>query len=57
MKLKKLRVYGAINNLLTLTKYQGYEPSANTGDPIGGGIDYGFYPLAKTFMLGLNVNF
>lgn len=57
MKLKKLRVYGAVNNLLTLTKYRGFEPSANTGDPIGGGIDYGFYPLAKTFMLGLNVNF
>jgi hypothetical protein len=57
MKLKKLRVYASANNLLTLTRYQGFDPGASTGQPIGGGIDYGFYPLPKTFMLGLNVNF
>lgn len=57
MKLKKLRVYASANNLLTLTRYQGFDPGASSGQPIGGGIDYGFYPLPKTFMLGLNVNF
>jgi len=41
-KLTKLRVYVSANNLFTLTEYQGYDPTASTGEPIGGGIDYAF---------------
>jgi TonB-linked SusC/RagA family outer membrane protein len=57
VKLTKFRFYGSITNLFTLTKYKGYDPSASSGAPIGGGIDNGFYPLPRIFMLGLNVNF
>jgi TonB-linked SusC/RagA family outer membrane protein len=53
----KLRVYTSVNNLHTFTKYSGYDPSASSGDPIGGGIDRGFYPIATTYMLGLNLSF
>jgi TonB-linked SusC/RagA family outer membrane protein len=53
----KLRVYTSVNNLHTFTNYSGYDPSANSGAPIGGGIDRGFYPVAKTYMLGLNLSF
>ena len=52
---KSLRVYLSANNLLTLTNYRGYDPTISNGSPIGQGIDYGFYPNAKTFMLGLNL--
>ncbi len=52
---EKIRIYVAANNLLTLTKYKGFDPGASSGDPIGGGIDYGFYPVPRTYMLGLNV--
>jgi TonB-linked SusC/RagA family outer membrane protein len=55
--INKLRVYTSVNNLCTFTKYRGYDPSASNGSPIGGGIDYGFYPTPRTFILGLNVNF
>lgn len=51
--LQQLRVYVGANNLVTFTKYQGYDPE------IGGssyGIDRGYYPQAKTFMAGINVN-
>lgn len=53
----KLRIYVSASNLFTLTKYRGYDPTASAGAPIGAGIDQGFYPSPKTFLLGLNVNF
>lgn len=53
----KLRIYTSVNNVYTFTKYKGFDPAANSGNPISGGIDYGFYPTPKTYMLGLNVNF
>jgi len=53
----KARIYTAVNNLYTFTKYRGYDPGASNGAPIGGGIDYGFYPIPRTFILGANINF
>ena len=59
----KFRVYASGNNLFTFTKYRGYDPSAigggtdGRGEPIGSGIDKGFYPVAKTYLLGMNLNF
>ncbi|WP_027879809.1 SusC/RagA family TonB-linked outer membrane protein [Mesoflavibacter zeaxanthinifaciens] len=53
----KIRLYTAVNNLYTFTKYKGYDPGASNGAPIGGGIDYGFYPIPRTYILGLNLNF
>ena len=50
----KVRVYLMAENLLTFTKYTGYDPE------IGGGvmsIDRGVYPQARTYMLGLNFSF
>lgn len=55
--LTKLRLYAGVNNLYTFTKYKGYDPGASNGAPIGGGIDYGFYPIPRTYMVGLNINF
>ncbi|PKH67412.1 SusC/RagA family protein [Flavobacterium sp. ALD4] len=53
----KLRLYMGVNNLYTFTKYKGYDPGASNGNPIGGGIDDGFYPIPRTYLLGLNINF
>lgn len=50
----KLRIYLTSENLLTFTKYSGYDPE------IGGGIfgiDRGFYPQAITNQLGINLQF
>jgi len=52
--LQKTRFYLTGENLFTFTKYSGYDPE------IGGGvmgIDRGFYPQAKTVMLGVNLQF
>lgn len=53
----KFRLYVGVNNLYTFTKYRGYDPGASSGAPIGGGIDYGFYPVPRTYMVGANINF
>lgn len=62
----KFRIYTGVNNLYTFTKYNGYDPGQSNGplnqdqvshSPIGAGIDYGFYPIPRTYMLGLNINF
>lgn len=54
---KNLRVYVSVNNLFTFTRYRGYDPTASAGSPIGAGIDYGFYPVPRTYMLGFNAKF
>jgi hypothetical protein len=58
--LSSLRVYALGQNVLTLTNYSGMDPDL-AGDPGWGvtdmGIDWGSYPTARTFLLGVNVNF
>ena len=55
--LDKLRFYVSANNVFTFTEYKGYDPSASSGAPIGGGIDDGFYPVPRTYLLGVNLKF
>jgi hypothetical protein len=57
IKATKVRAYFSVNNLFTFTKYKGFDPDFAAGGPIGAGIDYGFYPQARTFMGGVNINF
>lgn len=54
----KLRIYISAINLLTFTKYSGYDPEAlaDTGRG-GGGATFYSAPPARTFTFGLNVNF
>lgn len=53
--ISSVKLYAKVDNAFTFTEYSGYDPTASTGAPIGGGIDLGFYPLPRTFTLGLNV--
>ncbi|NQV77922.1 MAG: TonB-dependent receptor [Lutibacter sp.] len=55
--IEKLRVYLSGNNLVTITDYKGYDPSASSGDPLASGIDKGFYPVAKSYLFGINLIF
>jgi TonB-dependent starch-binding outer membrane protein SusC len=50
-KLKKTQLYISSQNLLTITKYSGMDPE------VGGGVDYGFYPQARTILAGITVDF
>ena len=55
--LSKLRVYGQVNNLVTFTNYSGFDPTVATTAPVGGGIDTGVFPVPRTVIFGVNVNF
>ncbi|WP_405269611.1 SusC/RagA family TonB-linked outer membrane protein [Cellulophaga sp. Ld12] len=55
--ISKLRLYVSASNVFTFSKYKGFDPSASSGDPIGSGFDSGFYPVPRTYLLGLNLKF
>ena len=46
-----VRFYAQISNVFTITKYSGYDPEVN------GGVDYGNYPQAQSFLFGVNISF
>ena len=56
----KLRLFVAAENLLTLTKYAGFDPEISSGDSTGAtslGVDYGVYPQSRTITVGFNLGF
>lgn len=59
--LENVRVYTNIQNLLTITGYDGYDPEigASTADSKGYtyGVDNGRYPSPTVYSFGLNVSF
>jgi len=57
IKIDKLRLYIAVNNAFTFTKYKGYNPDVSNSDPLSAGVDLGQYPQTRTFTTGINVSF
>ena len=59
MPLGQFRVYFTAQNLFTFTGYSGQDPEIGWGndDRWVRSIDLGYYPSAKTFLIGLNVTF
>ncbi len=57
--IRNLSVYATGQNLLTFTKYSGFDPEVNAfgNSPVELGIDYGTYPQAITVTFGVNVEF
>ena len=62
-KINNLRIYGSVYNLLTITGYSGLDPEVNT-DPSHNnaiyptlGFDFGTYPRARSYVVGLNLSF
>ncbi|RNI35324.1 TonB-dependent receptor [Hanamia caeni] len=63
LKISRLRIYGAIYNALIWTNYPGLDPEVNTNTSQGNaqyptiGLDWGSYPRARSYTIGLNVEF
>jgi TonB-dependent starch-binding outer membrane protein SusC len=58
--ISKLRLFTTFQNLITLTKYSGFDPEIgadvdNSNNMYG--VDRGAYPQAKAYILGVNFNF
>ena len=59
----QLRIFATVQNLLTLTRYKGFDPEASRignssyeQSSLYQGVDYGAYPSARTFLFGINLN-
>ena len=60
----RLRIYARAENLLTWTKYWGFDPEIGAGwdndsqkhNTQYTGVDYGVYPQARTYTLGVNIS-
>ncbi len=59
LPLSKLRLYGAVQNPFTFTKYSGMDPEIGYGggDNWASGIDLGYYPGSRSYMIGLNIEY
>ncbi|WP_212003180.1 TonB-dependent receptor [Chitinophaga sp. HK235] len=56
-RIPQLRLYVGAQNLFTFTKYSGLDPEMGNDDPRLIGIDQGYFPQARTFMIGVNAKF
>lgn len=56
-KIENIRIYSNIQNLLTFTKYKGYDPEIGAGNQYVMGLDNGRYPSPVTYSFGLNLTF
>ena len=57
MKMQRMRVYGQVVNLVTITNYTGLDPELS-GESAAFGIDYANYPNnQRQYLIGLNVTF
>ena len=50
LHVKNTKFYVSAQNLVTVTNYSGFDPE------VGGGVDYGFYPQARTFLAGITID-
>ena len=63
IKFEKIRIYGQVANVFTITGYSGLDPQVRT-DRDGGisndrnmGTDFGAYGMPRQFIIGLNLTF
>ncbi|MDO9255273.1 MAG: TonB-dependent receptor [Bacteroidales bacterium] len=54
---ESFRFFAGVQNLLTITKYSGYDPEISGGDIFGKGNDDGHFPPVRSFNGGIQVSF
>ncbi len=65
INIERLRFYVRAENLITWTKYWGFDPEVgasynndtHSSNTQNSGVDYGIYPQARTWTIGLNLSF
>lgn len=56
VQISRLRLFVSAENLLTFTKYHGFDPEISSGGT-SLGVDYGVYPQARVWRIGFNLEF
>ena len=58
MSLSKFYIYFSVDNVFTATKYTGYNPDVDyNASNTAPGLDFGTYPLARSFSGGVKLTF
>jgi len=57
VSIQRLRFFVTAENLLTFTKYDGFDPEIAAGDYFNIGVDKGIYPQSRTISVGANLTF
>ncbi|MBN8650293.1 MAG: TonB-dependent receptor [Cytophagales bacterium] len=57
LKLTRVRIFLSTNNLFTITKYSGLDPSVGGAADTSFGIDVGNYPITRSITGGFNIGF
>jgi hypothetical protein len=66
LKITRFMIYFTAENLLTFTKYTGFDPEVSafsssqegtTNQNTALGVDYGTYPQSRDYVLGLKISF
>ncbi|MGF6846460.1 TonB-linked SusC/RagA family outer membrane protein [Chitinophaga sp. W3I9] len=55
--LGKVRLYASVLNAFLFTKYNGMDPEVGYNEGFSSGVDLGYYPRPRTFMVGANIRF
>ncbi len=53
----RIRFYGQISNVFTITGYTGLDPEVRQAGDRGKGVDYGAYGVPRQYLFGVNVDF
>lgn len=57
LKMQRARVFASVNNLFTITGYEGLDPAVGGAADTVFGIDVGNYPVTRSWTFGLNLSF
>lgn len=57
LNMQKLKVFASVNNVFTISGYDGLDPSVGGGADTNFGIDLGNVPITRTWTMGVNVAF
>ncbi|MBD0256027.1 MAG: SusC/RagA family TonB-linked outer membrane protein, partial [Cytophagales bacterium] len=59
MRMQRARIYVSAQNAFTFTRYSGLDPEIGSYNQssLSSGIDYGTYPVPRSFIAGLNLSF
>lgn len=57
INIRRLRIYGGVQNLFTITRYTGYDPEVSGNTTFTRSVDLNEYPNSRTFTVGINASF
>ena len=55
--INNFRIYASLQNPFLFTGYSGIDPEVTLRKPLASGVDYGYYPNGRNYLIGINFGF